>query len=230
MLLSLFFVFFQEEYFVTEQVLYKAVSKPLVGLTNVEEATSGAADAEDHIGGCAGEHLSDVGKVLWLVELVRAALCYIRCNPNLTIKPPDKGGIVVTIHNFIIKGGLPPTASNLIVPQHRTARFYLLRKIHKPDYPGRPHYGLKALCFFHSHRPNQSPSTNTLIRLSELFLTLNNFSFNASYFVQTKWVAMGNHVDPSYACLFEHFINFINTFHPNLKFTWTISDTCLSFL
>eukprot|EP00061_Rhincodon_typus_P010527 g34887.t1 len=42
------------------QVLYKVVSKPPLGLTDVEEATSGAADAVDHIGRCAGEHLSDV--------------------------------------------------------------------------------------------------------------------------------------------------------------------------
>eukprot|EP00061_Rhincodon_typus_P002331 g17250.t1 len=28
----------------------------------------------------------------------------------------------------------------------------------------------------------------------------------------------------------EQFINFTDTFHPNLKFTWTISDTSLSFL
>eukprot|EP00061_Rhincodon_typus_P004615 g23009.t1 len=28
----------------------------------------------------------------------------------------------------------------------------------------------------------------------------------------------------------EQFINFTNTFHPNLEFTWTISDTSLSFL
>eukprot|EP00061_Rhincodon_typus_P003057 g19174.t1 len=28
----------------------------------------------------------------------------------------------------------------------------------------------------------------------------------------------------------EQFINFMNTLHPNLKFTWTISDTSLSFL
>eukprot|EP00061_Rhincodon_typus_P002576 g17927.t1 len=42
------------------QVLYKAVSEPPLGLTGVEEATSGAVDAVDHIDGCAGEHLSDV--------------------------------------------------------------------------------------------------------------------------------------------------------------------------
>eukprot|EP00061_Rhincodon_typus_P011353 g36298.t1 len=28
----------------------------------------------------------------------------------------------------------------------------------------------------------------------------------------------------------EHFINFTNSFHPNLKFTWTISNTPLPFL
>eukprot|EP00061_Rhincodon_typus_P007342 g28948.t1 len=29
---------------------------------------------------------------------------------------------------------------------------------------------------------------------------------------------------------FKQFINFANTFHPTLKFTWTISDTSLPFL
>eukprot|EP00061_Rhincodon_typus_P003863 g21152.t1 len=134
----------------------------------------------------------------------------------------------------------------------------------QPLYNYIPHVdGLKALRFLLSHRPDQSPSTNTLIRLTELILTLNNFSFSSSHFLQTKGVAMGTHMGPSYACLFvgyveqslfrsstgtiphlflcyiddcinaascfhvelEQFINFTNTFHPNLKFTWTISDT-----
>eukprot|EP00061_Rhincodon_typus_P011038 g35763.t1 len=43
-----------------EQVLYKTVSEPLLGLPDVEEATSGAADTVDHIDGCAGEPLSNV--------------------------------------------------------------------------------------------------------------------------------------------------------------------------
>eukprot|EP00061_Rhincodon_typus_P002647 g18113.t1 len=42
------------------QMLYKAVSKLSLGLTDVQEATSGAADAVDHISGCAGELLSNV--------------------------------------------------------------------------------------------------------------------------------------------------------------------------
>eukprot|EP00061_Rhincodon_typus_P004884 g23661.t1 len=128
--------------------------------------------------------------------------------------------------------------------------------------------GLKALRFFLFYRLNQPPSTDTLIHLTELVLTLNNFSFNFSHFLQMKGVAMGTHMGPSYACLFvgyedqslfccytgpiphlflryiddyigaalcsheelEQFINFTNTFHPNLKFTWIISDTSLSFL
>eukprot|EP00061_Rhincodon_typus_P011794 g37071.t1 len=116
--------------------------------------------------------------------------------------------------------------------------------------------------------PNQSPFTNTLIHLTELVLTLNNFSFNSSHSLQTKGVALGTCIGPSYTCLFvgyaeqslfccysgtipdlflrdtddcisaalcsleelEQFINFNNTFHPNLKFTWTISDISLPFL
>eukprot|EP00061_Rhincodon_typus_P000608 g12205.t1 len=35
------------------QMLYKMVSEPPLGLTDVEEATSGAADTIDHIDGCA---------------------------------------------------------------------------------------------------------------------------------------------------------------------------------
>eukprot|EP00061_Rhincodon_typus_P006838 g27886.t1 len=42
------------------QMLYKMVSKSTLGLTNVEEATSGAADTVDQVNGCAGEPLSDV--------------------------------------------------------------------------------------------------------------------------------------------------------------------------
>eukprot|EP00061_Rhincodon_typus_P002797 g18490.t1 len=42
------------------QVIYKTVSKPPIGLTDVEEAMSGAMDAVDHISRCAGERLSDV--------------------------------------------------------------------------------------------------------------------------------------------------------------------------
>eukprot|EP00061_Rhincodon_typus_P011427 g36420.t1 len=42
------------------QTLYKTVSKSTLGLTNVEEATLGAADTVDQVDGCAGEPLSDM--------------------------------------------------------------------------------------------------------------------------------------------------------------------------
>eukprot|EP00061_Rhincodon_typus_P008383 g30940.t1 len=128
--------------------------------------------------------------------------------------------------------------------------------------------GLKALRFFLSHRPNQSPFTHSLIHSAELVLTLNKFSFNSSHSLQTKGLAMGSHMGPNYACLFvgyaeqsllrsytgtiphlflcyiddcidaascsheelEQVIHFTNTFHPDLKFTWTSSNTSLSFL
>eukprot|EP00061_Rhincodon_typus_P005304 g24641.t1 len=84
-----------------------------------------------------------------------------------------------------------------------------------------PHVdGLKVLCFFLSRRPNQSPSTDTLICPTELILTLNNFSFSSFHFLQTKEEAMGNCIGPSYACLFVGYVE---------QFTWIISDTSLSF-
>eukprot|EP00061_Rhincodon_typus_P005073 g24110.t1 len=66
------------------QVLYKAVSEPPL----VEDATSGAADAIDHIDGCAGEPLSDVkglfgvldgGEGRFTCTSVNVAYC-IRCS------------------------------------------------------------------------------------------------------------------------------------------------------
>eukprot|EP00061_Rhincodon_typus_P000456 g11780.t1 len=66
--------------------------------------------------------------------------------------------------------------------------------------------GLKALRFFLSRGPNQSPSTDTLIRLAELVLTPNNFSFKSSHSLQTKGVAMGARMGPSYACLFVGYV------------------------
>eukprot|EP00061_Rhincodon_typus_P000106 g10497.t1 len=62
--------------------------------------------------------------------------------------------------------------------------------------------GLKALRFYLSRRPEQSPCTDTLIHLAEHVLTLNNFSFNSSNFLQTNGMAMGTRMGPSYACLF----------------------------
>eukprot|EP00061_Rhincodon_typus_P004942 g23774.t1 len=42
------------------KMLYKTVSESQLGLTDVEEATSGAVDAVDQVDGYAGEPLSNV--------------------------------------------------------------------------------------------------------------------------------------------------------------------------
>eukprot|EP00061_Rhincodon_typus_P004968 g23846.t1 len=55
-------------------------------------------------------------------------------------------------------------------------------------------------------RPDQTPSADALIRLTKRVLILNNFSFNCSYFLQTKGVAMGTRMCPSYACLFVGYV------------------------
>eukprot|EP00061_Rhincodon_typus_P006782 g27778.t1 len=41
-------------------------------------------------------------------------------------------------HDLIISGDIPSITSNLIHPQPLTARFYLVPKFHKPNYPGQP--------------------------------------------------------------------------------------------
>eukprot|EP00061_Rhincodon_typus_P016959 g45440.t1 len=104
-------------------------------------------------------------------------------NPNLTTEPTDKEGTVV-------------------VPQHLIFTMDV-----QSLYACIPHKdGMEALRFFLSHRPNQTPSTDTLIRLAELVFTLNNFSFDSSHFLQTKGGTTGTCMGPSYACLFVLFV------------------------
>ena len=62
--------------------------------------------------------------------------------------------------------------------------------------------GLKALAHFLDKRPVLQPATSTLIRLAELVLTLNTFSFNGAFYQQVAGVAMGSKMGPNYACLF----------------------------
>eukprot|EP00061_Rhincodon_typus_P012694 g38590.t1 len=48
------------------QVLYKMVAESTFGLTDVEEATSGAADVVDQVDGRTGEPLSDMKGLFWM--------------------------------------------------------------------------------------------------------------------------------------------------------------------
>ena len=66
--------------------------------------------------------------------------------------------------------------------------------------------GLKALKFFLNKPTRLEPSTTTLIRLAELVLTLNNFSFDGERYQQISGVAMGTKMGPSYANLFVGYV------------------------
>ena len=92
---------------------------------------------------------------------------------------------------------------------------------------------------FLNKRATADPPTDTLIRLAELVLNKNTFSFRDEVFSQMSGVAMGTKMGPSYACLFmghlEHnqlldFINFVQNFHPAVKFTYEISEKSVTFL
>ena len=62
--------------------------------------------------------------------------------------------------------------------------------------------GLLALTHFLNKRQVLQPPTRTLVRLAELVLTLNTFSFNGNFYRQTGGVATGRSLRPNYACLF----------------------------
>ena len=66
--------------------------------------------------------------------------------------------------------------------------------------------GVRALKNFFDHRTVKKPSSETLLRLVELVLTVNYFSFGGNYFKQTYGVAMSTKMGPSYANLFVGFI------------------------
>ena len=75
--------------------------------------------------------------------------------------------------------------------------------------------GLQALKYFLNQRPIKTPSSETLLRLAELVLTPNCFSFGDNYYKQINGVAMGTKMGPSYANLFVGYIenNFFCNYH-----------------
>ena len=84
--------------------------------------------------------------------------------------------------------------------------------------------GLQVLQYFFNQRLIKKPSSETLLRLAELVLTLNCFSFGDNYYKlsfgdnyykQINGVAMGTKMGPNYANLFEGFIEnkFFSNYH-----------------
>ena len=57
--------------------------------------------------------------------------------------------------------------------------------------------GLQALRIFFDQRTIKEPSSETLLRLAELVLTLNCFSFADNHYKQVNGVAMGTKMGPS---------------------------------
>lgn len=66
--------------------------------------------------------------------------------------------------------------------------------------------GLQALRYFFDQRTVTEPSSETLLRLAELVLTLNCFSFASNYYKQINVVAMGTKMGPSYANIFVGYV------------------------
>ena len=66
--------------------------------------------------------------------------------------------------------------------------------------------GLQALRYFFDQRTVTEPSSETLLRLAELVLTLNCFSFTSNYYKQINVVAMGTKMGPSYANIFVGYV------------------------
>ena len=66
--------------------------------------------------------------------------------------------------------------------------------------------GLQALGYFFDQRTVAEPSSETLLRLAELVLTLNCFSFAGNYYKQINGVAMGTKMGPSYSNLFVGYV------------------------
>ena len=74
--------------------------------------------------------------------------------------------------------------------------------------------GLSPQTFF-DLRTVKEPSSETLLRLAELVLTLNCFSFAGSYYKQISGVGVGTKMGPSYANLFVGYIEhqFLNQYN-----------------
>ena len=90
--------------------------------------------------------------------------------------------------------------------------------------------GLLALKHFFDLRIVKEPSSETLLRLAELVLTLNCFSFADSYFKQINGVAMGTKMEPSYANLFVGYVEhkFFNQYNgPKLELYRRYIDDCI---
>ena len=74
-------------------------------------------------------------------------------------------------------------------------------------YTSIPHAdGLRALRHFLDSNPSPHITSDTVIRLAELVLTMNSFEFDGEFYQQISGVAMGTKMGPCYACLFMGYL------------------------
>ena len=90
--------------------------------------------------------------------------------------------------------------------------------------------GLLALKYVFDQGTVKGPSSETLLRLAELVLTLNCFSFAGNYYKQINGVALGTKMGPSYANLFVGYVEhqFFNQYDgPKPDFYGRYIDDCI---
>ena len=89
---------------------------------------------------------------------------------------------------------------------------------------------LRALKHFFDQRTVKEPSSETLLRLAELVLTLICFSFAGKYYKEINGVAMGTRMGPSYANLFVGYVEhqFFNQYNgPKPELYGRYIDDCI---
>ena len=87
-----------------------------------------------------------------------------------------------------------------------------------------------ALKYFFDQHTVKEPSTDTLLRLAELVLTINCFTFSGEIFKQVNGVAMGIKMGPNYANLFVGYVEeqIFNQFDgPKQELFGRYKDNCL---
>ena len=89
---------------------------------------------------------------------------------------------------------------------------------------------MEALEHFLNIRPDQSPSTATLLPLIELVLNINTFQFNGNHYQQIKGIAMGACIGPSVACLTVGYIERNMLRDSNHASPFYLNGTLMTFL
>eukprot|EP00061_Rhincodon_typus_P007679 g29618.t1 len=176
------------------QMLYEMVPNSTLGLTDVEEATSGAMDTIDQVGRCTCEPLLDMTGLLWALN-------------GGEVRDGMLGARELDVLEDVGVGGVPDIGGEFLdwgEKDRVKTRGLAIGTCMCPSYA----------CLFVGY-VKQSLFCCFTGTIHHLFLR---------YIDDCIGAASCSHKE------LEQFINFMNVFHCNLKFTWAISDTSLLFL